>query len=270
MAKEPESPLDDDLFPDDEEIDLESLLAQDGDNGDDEVNFDDLLGGVADDSDADDSDVPDAAADAPPPDLPAAGADAVEEVAEAVSEAPAAAAASAGAAKPKGKKVRKAKVERKKPVKEKKAKPAKAAKPAKKRPAAASARPAGAGRGAYAFVCSECYDEYLLPANYSHETMTCPECLHVGKKPDENFLRTVAMHKKGQRKATVAVALCGVLFAVALLGLIYVSTVAGYERVPEMNRSLVTYGFAGASGLLGFLFFWLAVRYEGNRWEVYF
>jgi len=265
MAKEPESPLDDDLFPDDEEIDLESLLAQDGDHGDDEVNFDELLGDVADDSD-----VPEASADALPPDLPAAGADAVEEVAEAVSEAPAAAAAASAEdakPKPKAKKVRKAKAERKKPVKVKKAKPAKAA---KKRPAAAAARPASAGRGAYAFVCSECYDEYLLPANYSHETMTCPECLHVGKKPDENFLRTVAMHKKGQRKATFAVALCGVLFAAALLGLVYVSTVAGYDRVPEMNRSLVTSGFAGASGLLGLLFFWLAVRYEGNRWEVYF
>jgi len=68
----------------------------------------------------------------------------------------------------------------------------------------------------------------------------------------------------------IAVALCGVLFAAALLGLVYVSTVAGYDRVPEMNRSLVTSGFAGASGLLGLLFFWLAVRYEGNRWEVYF
>jgi len=37
-------------------------------------------------------------------------------------------------------------------------------------------------RGSVAFVCSECYEEFILPASYSKEMVTCPECQHVGKR----------------------------------------------------------------------------------------
>ena len=156
-----------------------------------------------------------------------------------------------------------------KPKKEKAPKVAKPAKPAKAPRKRATPPPRVSGR-AYAFVCSECYDEYLLPTSYSEETVTCPECLHVGRKPDDNFLRTVAMHKAGEQKTGFAVALCGILMFLSIFGLIWINTAGGSDMVSASSHQAVSYGLMGASALLGILFLWLLVRFEGNRWEVYF
>ncbi len=62
-------------------------------------------------------------------------------------------------------------------------------------------KPSAAGAGAITFVCSECYEELLLSPKYGQDIVTCPECLHVGKRPDDDFLRTVRMHKSGERRS---------------------------------------------------------------------
>jgi hypothetical protein len=235
MAEKPEDNLDDGLLDDDEEIDLEALLADDTD--DDSVAVEEI---------ADELDL-----------------SAPEPMAE-ESASDAGAAAAAAAASPKGKKGPKGK--KATPKKEKKAKAAKPAKAPRKK---AAPPPRVTGR-AYAFVCSECYDEYLLPASYSDETVTCPECLHVGKKPDDNFLRTVAMHKAAEQRTTFGVMLCGLLMLLSVFGLIWINTAAGSSLVSSSSHQTVSYGLMGASGLLAVIFFWLLSRFEANRWEVYF
>jgi hypothetical protein len=120
------------------------------------------------------------------------------------------------------------------------------------------------------FVCSECYEEFLLPANFSRDTVSCPECLHVGKRPDEDFLRTINLHKAGERKAlTLACALGGALLLL-LLVLIWIQSPYRTIELKEDQLQAVTMGILGGSGLVAILFFWLLVRAENNRWEVYF
>jgi hypothetical protein len=126
-------------------------------------------------------------------------------------------------------------------------------------------------RGSITFVCSECYEELLLSAQYSQDVVTCPECLHVGKRPDEDFIRTVQMHKGGEKKSLTWALVCGALFAVVVLALFYVQSpyyMAGNDWQPAAEE--VTMGLLGGAGILGALLIWLIVRSEGNRWEVYF
>ncbi|HVR75603.1 MAG TPA: hypothetical protein VMT52_14805 [Planctomycetota bacterium] len=135
------------------------------------------------------------------------------------------------------------------------------------------ARPAAAAgsRGSVAFVCSECYEEFLIPASYSHEIVSCPECLHVGKRSDEDFLRTVIRHKADERKSQALACGAGALLLVLILALLYVTSPftlsAGGGKKPD---STILYGLLGASALVGIVFAWLTVRAEKNRWEVYF
>lgn len=154
--------------------------------------------------------------------------------------------------KAKAKKQKKAKAKKPKPIKEKKVK----------------ARAAVGRQRAVAFICSECYEEFLLPSNYSQEMVTCPECLHVGKKPDADFLRTVNVHKAGQRRSLMLAALSGIVLLVLVLSTIYMtSDMYVAQGAPESTTVL---GLVGGSAALMVLFLWLVVRFEKNRWEVYF
>ncbi len=143
-------------------------------------------------------------------------------------------------------------------------KKAKAAAPKKTRaPAPARAPTSGACR----FVCSECYAEFLLPANFSKDTLTCPECLHVGKRPKDDFLRTVLIHKGQEKKSFALTAFCGVLFFAVSLFLVWkVSPYAGEQGAADNLPTILL----GVSAALLVVFLILLARYEGNRWEVYF
>ena len=127
-------------------------------------------------------------------------------------------------------------------------------------------------KGSIRFVCSECYEEFLLSSSFASETVTCPECLHVGKRPDDDFLRTVNIHKSGERKSFAAVTLVGLLLLVALVSLLWMhSPYCDLELVSdEATRSNMSLALMGGGAVLGILFFWLLSRFESNRWEVYF
>ncbi len=133
------------------------------------------------------------------------------------------------------------------------------------RPAAFSA----SGRGSVAFVCSECYEEFLLPANYSQEMVCCPECLHVGKRPDADFLRTVNRHKAGEQKSLAMAIASGALVVGLVLYLLWLSSDMHVAQHGAPDKNLVL-GLLGGSGLLTAIFLWLSVKSESNRWEVYF
>ena len=144
-----------------------------------------------------------------------------------------------------------------------KAKPKKKAKPKREKPA-----PRAGGRSRVTFICSECYEDFTFTGGDMNETVTCPECLHVGKKPDDDFLRTVGMHKSGEKTSLVLA--CLVL--VALLG---ASGAAIYFISPHFfaggdsdgNTTMIA-GIAAAFIFLVSLL--LVARYEKNRWEIYF
>ncbi len=150
-----------------------------------------------------------------------------------------------------------------KPLKEKKAKPEKPAAP-KPRPA-----PRLAGGGAQiSFICSECYEEFFLSASQMKETVTCPECLHVGKKPQEDFLNTVHLHKGGERKSLLLAGGLALILGLATAALIYVRS--PYSQIGAETQGQYGMILGGAVVLLVLAGIWLAIRYERNRWEVYF
>lgn len=161
----------------------------------------------------------------------------------------------------------------KKKVREETEKPARAAKAKLSKKKEKAPEPAAAApvkvRGTITFICSECYEELVLPSQFSEELISCPECLHVGKRPDDDFLRTVRMHKASERKSFAAAVMAGALFLLAVLALLYVRS-PDFMATHGKPTEAVTYGLVGFAAALGVIFLWLSVRFEGNRWEVYF
>lgn len=144
---------------------------------------------------------------------------------------------------------------KKKPAREKKIKPRKAV-----------AAPRGKSGGErIAFICSECYEDFVLTGSEVQDSITCPECLHVGKKPDDDFLRTVRMHKQGERSSLVVAAVTLLLALLAALGFIWVAS--PHSESTDENLRLI---LLGATALLVVAGLALTVRYEKKRWEVYF
>jgi hypothetical protein len=129
---------------------------------------------------------------------------------------------------------------------------------------------AAASKGSIPFICSECYEEFLLPTSYSQETVTCPECLHVGKRPDADFLRTVTVHRRSEKKSLAGVLVVALLLLGVVTFLVWLRSPYGTLELSRDMLTNVSYGLLGGALLLTGIMMWLLVRFEGNRWEVYF
>ena len=168
----------------------------------------------------------------------------------------------------------------------------------------ASAKAAGGKR--LDFICSECYSVLALSATYSEEIVTCPECFHVGKKPDDSFLRTVSTAKAGEGKKAMVLTLLSCLMVICFSGVVFLNsaygdaasmTEANTEAPASTAKTVDDEGaevdeveaepfkpakedeefvdlwqlilLCGGSVFL-LLLIWQACVYEGNRWEAYF
>ena len=154
-----------------------------------------------------------------------------------------------------------------------KTKPAKA----KTKPAKAKTKPArkpkpapGGGKGRIHFICSECYEEFILGAAQMKDTLTCPECLHVGKRPDDQFLHTVGGTKSREKAKLVLATLVALLAAIAGGCMVVLLSPHQGLLVDLVGSDAATYIFGGGLGLFFLIGIALAIQYEGNRWEVYF
>ncbi len=271
-ADEIDAILEDDLLSADELTEIVDVGGEAAEESDDATDILDV-GTPADGAAADDdiTDLLDGLDDAPAEDIGDDVLDAddliedeppAEEVAEV--EAPAEKPAKKGGKKsfaPRGKKGSRGRVGAKKSR----------AKPDKSRKVKAP-KPVSSGKVLH-FVCSECYTTISLPVSYSQEQVTCPECFHVGKKPDESFLNTVGMHKSGERSSILITTLVGVLMVVALFAVVYLRTPYGAASFPDMqgdDLSTWTMALLGGGGLLTIIFLVLLWRSENNRWEAYF
>ena len=129
-------------------------------------------------------------------------------------------------------------------------------------------RPAPAPRGASChFVCSECYEEFSVPTETlkQSDSVTCPDCLHVGKRPDDEFLGTVLIHKGQESRLRMLALVVAAAFVVAGGVLVYsVSPYASGEPLLPKEALL------GICGLLFLALMGALWKYESNRWEVYF
>ena len=76
-------------------------------------------------------------------------------------------------------------------------------------------------------ICSECYSVLSLSATWEEDLVTCPECFHVGKKPDDSFLRTVSTAKARESKKAKMLALLSVLVIVSFAGFVFLKSAYG-------------------------------------------
>ncbi|MEE3198846.1 MAG: hypothetical protein VX254_02360 [Planctomycetota bacterium] len=76
-------------------------------------------------------------------------------------------------------------------------------------------------------ICSECYSVLSLSATWEEDLVTCPECFHVGKKPDDSFLRTVSTAKARESKKAKMLALLSVLVIVSFTGFMFLKSAYG-------------------------------------------
>jgi len=125
-------------------------------------------------------------------------------------------------------------------------------------------------RGALQFICSECYAEFNLPSSFSSETLTCPECLHIGKRPDEGFLRTVIQAKAKEKSSFTTAVAVGVALFVIFGFLIWLRSDYCTLELAADQKKTWTLGLLGGGGVLTLVFFYLLARFEKNRWDVYF
>jgi hypothetical protein len=153
------------------------------------------------------------------------------------------------------------------PAAGKRARPALKEKP---RPKEKKPRPAAGGATIH-FICSECYEEFTLGVAAMGDALTCPECLHVGKTPQEDFLVTVNETRGRERKMLVLATVIAAVVGVA--GLLLVTLLSPHNQgLVDILGSRDAAGYV-VGGLLGLAFLAglvLSIQYERNRWEVYF
>jgi len=102
----------------------------------------------------------------------------------------------------------------------------------KKEPAKAAAdrkKPVAAKSGGKTIdiICSECYSVLSLSATWAEELVTCPECFHVGKKPDDSFLRTVSTAKAREGKKAKMLALLSIMVIASFAGFVFLKSAYG-------------------------------------------
>jgi len=76
-------------------------------------------------------------------------------------------------------------------------------------------------------ICSECYSVLSLSATWAEELVTCPECFHVGKKPDDSFLRTVSTAKAREGKKAKMLTLLAILVITSFAGFVFLKSTYG-------------------------------------------
>ena len=125
-------------------------------------------------------------------------------------------------------------------------------------------------RGGLPFICSECYGEFRVPSTYASETVTCPECQHVGKRNDEDFMRRVGVQKASERSALMTALTFAISFLVVTLAFFWMQTPYSEGVVKAAQRGTLAPLLGGLSALNLIALIWAAGRYEKNRWEIYF
>ncbi|MGE3165133.1 MAG: hypothetical protein AB7O52_09530 [Planctomycetota bacterium] len=144
----------------------------------------------------------------------------------------------------------------------KKSSPAKAA--SNPRPSKPARAPAG--RGGYEINCSECYTSFSFQPSGGGSAITCPVCMHVGQFAENDVMTKVVMAKRAEKSSFLMAVVPTVLLFVA--GLAYAGSLA--LKGTAGMESTQHYIFGGVGALLLIATIALGVKYENNRYDVYF
>ncbi len=128
---------------------------------------------------------------------------------------------------------------------------------------AVSAGPRPSGHELVPVVCSECFEELCFDTGVKTDSLTCPVCEHTASRPDDALLHRISGHRRTERTNFM---ICLVVLLAGALGFARWGQVIGNAAVESgAFWSGAGLGLVAALALMG-----LIVKYEGNRWEVYF
>lgn len=143
-----------------------------------------------------------------------------------------------------------------------------AAKKPASRPAARSGGGGGGGGAGYEITCSECYSSFAFRGGSAGASITCPVCMHVGHVADRDVMSNLAIAKSGEKSKLMAAVIPTLLFLGC--GLFYLYTLTSKASTGEAVESSTHLIFGGIGAVLLIASIGLGVRYETNRYDVYF
>ncbi|MBN1420404.1 MAG: hypothetical protein JXP34_16620 [Planctomycetes bacterium] len=115
-------------------------------------------------------------------------------------------------------------------------------------------------------VCSDCYEEFLVPVAETPERIVCPECRHVGLRTEEDFLAKAMTQKQEEKKLYLLAVVTGVLF---VLSLFVWGIQNSFAKEPDVSPT-TNYLFLAVSLILLIGWISFAFKYERSRCDVYF
>jgi len=115
-------------------------------------------------------------------------------------------------------------------------------------------------------VCSDCFEEFLVPVAETPERIVCPECRHVGLRSEDDFLAKAMTQKAEERKLFTLSLASGILF---VLSLFIWGMQNSFAKEPDISPT-TNYVFLGVSLLLLIGWISFAFKYERSRCDVYF
>jgi len=123
-------------------------------------------------------------------------------------------------------------------------------------------------KGGYEVLCSECYSNYALNPAANSGKIVCPECMHMGEVAASDVMAQVAIAKSTEKSwLTKAIIPAGLML---VLGVIYVTLYITKSNAGEVLSDGMNYGMLGAVAILFIVSIAFTVKYETNRYDVYF
>jgi hypothetical protein len=114
-------------------------------------------------------------------------------------------------------------------------------------------------------ICSECFEELAFDTGVKSDTLTCPVCEHTAARPDDATLARIESVRKAEKtNLTIGLALSG-LSAAAM-----VAWQALMTNPVNAHEGGLFWGPLGLFFLLVLVLAIFSVKYEGNRFDVYF
>ncbi|MCA8960775.1 MAG: hypothetical protein KDC38_09690 [Planctomycetes bacterium] len=120
-------------------------------------------------------------------------------------------------------------------------------------------------------ICSECYAEFSLSSNQPASKITCPECMHMGEIATSDVMGQIALAKNAEKGWLLKAIIPTLLLFFG--GFAYLWMIMSKGRENEMISALgdgLNYGFIGGLAILAIIVIAMAIKYEGNRYDVYF
>lgn len=114
-------------------------------------------------------------------------------------------------------------------------------------------------------VCSECFEELAFDTGVKTDVLTCPVCEHTANRPDDATLHRIESLRSAER-TNLMIGLVLTMLSGSSLGIWHFLL----GNPANAHNGGLFWGPIGVFFLLVMVLCVFSVKYEGNRYEVYF